>query len=273
MATSKLPKIIADSAAIVDTPVAGDTALATGVLTLKNEAGGEALNVKISDIVGWAYDAYSAGTANENELDFTGATLLANTLYSISIKLPYTVAFFNGGAHATAGTRETEAVYTTRTYKVSTDATPTATELAAAFATRINADLDACFTASDAAGVLTITADSADSGAFIVDVSNIAGTTVTDSTPWVSPVGTITEAQGQVNADLVIAAGYSRYIIDYRKPIRHNAVKGNEVIKPAKFIYYIDKDDAGAGAAVTLLTSILDGSYATVADYLGAPQV
>lgn len=273
MAESKLPKIIADGAAIVDTPLAADTALATGVLTLKDEAGNDAIDVKIVDIKGWSYDAYAAGTANVNDIDLTPATLVANTLYSISIKLPYVVNFFGGGGHATSDARESNAVYTTRTYTVSTDATPTATELGDAFAARINADVDACFSASAAAGVITITADSAESGAFIVNISNIAGATVADTTPWVSPVGLPSEATEYVNADLVVGAGYNRYVIEYGKAIRHNAVKGNEVVKPAKFIYFIDKDDAGSAAAVTLLTSILDGSYATVADYLGAPQV
>jgi hypothetical protein len=72
---------------------------------------------------------------------------------------------------------------------------------------------------------------------------------------------------------LVVGAGYQRYIIEYDVAIRHNAVKGLQVIKPSRFVFYIDKDDAGSAAAVTLLTSMFDGSYATTADYLGAPAM
>jgi hypothetical protein len=270
----RLPKIEADSAAVVDTILAADTALATGVLTLKNEAGTDVIDVKISDITGWKYDAFAAGTANVIDIDLTGVSLIANNMYSLSIKLPYAVNFFRGGAHATSDARESDAVYVTRTYKVPTDATPTATELADAFALRINGDLEAKFSATAAVGVISVTADSAEGGAFIVDISNLSGATVADTAAWVSPVGSVSEVLDQMgDASLVVAAGYNRYVIEYNKGIRHNAVKGLKVLKPSKFVYYIDKDDAGAAAGVILLTSILDGSYATVADYLGAPNV
>lgn len=259
----KLPKIEADGAAVIDTPLATDTDLSTGVLTLLDEAGNDAGVIRIMDVINFNYDAYAAGTANENEIDFTASTIVANTMYSLSIKLPYALDFTGGGT-------ETNAVYATRTYKVSVDATPTPTELAALFVARINGDLQAKFTASNVAGLMTIVADSAEGGAFIVNVSNITGTTVADSVPWVSPVGTVAEVQGYVNADLVVGAGYNRYVIHYRKAVRHNAVKGLEVIKPANFVYFIE---AGSAAAVTLLTSILNGSYATTADYLGSPAV
>lgn len=263
-ANYKLPKIENSGAGLIITPVAGDTALATGVLTLKNEAGGNALEVKISDITGWKYDAYAAGTANVVDVDLTAAVLVANTQYSLTVKAPYAQNFFGGG-------QETNAVYATRTYTVSVDATPTVAELQALFIARINADLNACFTAASAAGdIVRITAASALAGSLLV-YTTVSGATIADQTAWVEPVGTVDEAKLYVNADLVVGAGYNRYVIESRKFIRHNAVKGNEVVKPEIFVYLIDKDNAGTGAAVTLLTSILDGSYVTTADYLGAP--
>jgi hypothetical protein len=41
-----LPKVDADRGAFITTPLAADTALATGVLTLKDEAGTDVLDVK-----------------------------------------------------------------------------------------------------------------------------------------------------------------------------------------------------------------------------------
>jgi len=273
MATSKLPKIEAGSAAIVDTPLALDTDLAMGELTLKNENGDDALTVKISDITGWNKSIYSAGTANNQTVDLTGVTLLADNVYSMSVKLPYTVNFFGGGGHATADARESDAIYVTRTYTVSTDATPTATELAAAFALRVTNDIQACFSATAALGVITFVADDANSGSFIFGLSNLTGAVVVDTVPWVTPSGTIAQVLEHLPAALVIGAGYQRFIIEYNEALRHNAVKGLQVLKPSRFVYYIDKDDAGSAAAVALLESILDGSLPATSKYLGAPAM
>lgn len=268
--TYKLPKQNVDRGALITTPVAGDTALSQGELTLKDEAGNVAATIKISDITGWKYDAYAAGTAHAVDVDYTAATIVADSMYSLTVDAPYVVNFFGGGGHLTSDARESDAIYTTRTYTVSVDATPTATELAALFEAAIIADTAAYFSASAAAGVLTITADSASAGAMEVSTT-ASGATVADATAWVSPVGSADEVSDEINV-AATGAGYNRYVIRYNKFIRHNAVTGNTVAKPEKFAYYLDKDNAGTAAAVTLLTSILDGSYATVADYLGAPN-
>lgn len=266
----KLPKVGAERGAFITTPLPADTVLSQGELTLKNEDGVDALTVRIFDIIGWKYDAFTAGTANSKNVDFTGATLIGNNLYSLTVDLPYLVNFFGGGGHATADARESEAVYTARTYKVATDATPTATELSDAFKAVIDADINAAFSAVSIAGVLRLTADSASAGS--MDISTSApGAVVADGIPWVSPVGTTDEAQDELGVALA-GAGYNRYVIEFREPIRHNAVKGLRAIKNTVFVYYIDKDDAETATAVALLTSILNGSYATVADYLGAPN-
>jgi hypothetical protein len=263
--TYKLPKIAADSVVILDTPVAGDTDLSTGVLSIKDEAGNVALKIKATDFLSFSYDAYAAGTANIVDVDLTAVTMVANSTYVLTVNAPYAQNFFGGG-------QETGAIYQTRTYRVAVDATPTVAELQALFVARINADTFAYFSASSQAGdVVRITADSALAGPLAVVAPT--GATIADNAAWVEPVGTVSEALQYVNDDLVTAAGYNRYIISFRKPIAHNAVSGLQVIKPVKAIVYIDKDDAGAGAAVTLLTSILDGSYATTADYFGCPAV
>ncbi len=55
--------------------------------------------------------------------------------------------------------------------------------------------------------------------------------------------------------------------------IRHNAVSGLGVIRNATSLVYLNTAGGGTAATVTKLTSILDGSYTPVADYLGCPVV
>jgi len=268
----KLPKIDQDQVVILATPVAGDTALANGVLSIKDEAGSVALKVKASDLVSFRYKAYSAGTANVVAVTLTSATLAAKSQYSLTVYAPNVQNFFGGG-------QETGATYQARTYTVGSGTTaPTATELAVLFKDRINADANAYFTATNSAGVLTITADSALAGGLIITHTVPGTVTIADTTAWVSPVGTANEVLGYVGNDLLVTGSqYNRYEINYRKVIRHNAVTGLQVIKPVTALVYLDVADSGTAAAVSLLTSILDGSYgtsyATLAKYCGCPAV
>jgi hypothetical protein len=59
----------------------------------------------------------------------------------------------------------------------------------------------------------------------------------------------------------------------YRKSIKHNIVNGLEVVKPVTALVYLNTADAGTAATVTKLTSVLNGSYTPVADFLGCPAV
>jgi hypothetical protein len=248
--------------------LADDATLATGTITLE-EGGVDGLDIKVSDIIDWSSEAYTAGTAEILELDLNPVSLIANNMYSMTVKLPNTVAFFGGNSHATSDARESDAVYVTRTYKVPTDATPDPVELAALFAAQMTADLYAAFTATAAAGVITLTACDATAGSFILDFSNLVGAVETVPTPNVLPVGEPKEVQMYINADLVTAASYNRHVIKFRKYIRHNAVKGNFVAKEEKLILFSDVADA----LPATLDPMLDGTYIPVADYLGAPMV
>jgi len=274
--TYKLPKIDNDQVVILATPVAGDTALANGVLSIKDEAGNVALKVKASDLLSFKYNAYAAGTANVVNVALASATLAAGGVYSLTVYAPNVQNFFGGG-------KETGATYQARTYTVSFAAlpasAPTAAQVATALVARINADTNAYFTATVASSTtVQITADNAGFGALVI-THNFTGTvTVSDATAWASPVGTADEVKGYVGNDLLVTGSqYNRYEINYRKVIRHNAVTGLQVIKPVTALVYLDVADSGTATAVTLLTSILDGSYgtsyATLAKYCGCPAV
>lgn len=258
----KLPKIDADSALFLDSPAAADTDLSNGVLTVNDEDGNAALIVRAGDFLDFEYKAYAAGTANIVDVDLSGVTMVNNGTYSLTVSAPNVVNFFGGG-------QETGAVYTARTYLVSTDGTATVAELVSDFVTRINGDVNAYFSAAAVAGdIVRITADDAGFGPLTITAP--ANSAVSDSAAWVEPVGTLSEVQEYFPGSTLGSASYSRFILRHRKAIRTNIVNGLQVIKPAKALIYIDSTEA---AAIALLTSILDGSYATTADYLGCPAV
>lgn len=272
--TYKLPKIDQDQVVILATPDGStytDTVMANGVLSIKDEAGNVALKIKASDLLSFKYDAYAAGTANIVDVTLTSATLVANGTYSLTVYAPNVQNFFGGG-------KESGAVYQARTYTVGVDATPTATELAVLFKDRINADVNAYFSATNSSGVLTITADSAGFGPLTITHTVPGTVTVADATAWVSPVGSADEVKGYVANDLLVTGSqYNRYEINYRKVIRHNAVTGLQVIKPVTALVYLDVAGSGTANVVTRLTGLLNGTYATTAaicsTYLGCPAV
>lgn len=265
----KLPKIDnIDAVSVLETPLAADTDLASGLLTVLDEGGNVAIQVKASDLLSFSYDPYAAGTPNVQRVILTGVPMVANSQYTLTVYAPYVTNFFAGG-------QETGAIFQTRTYTVGVDATPNVDELGALFVARIAADVNAFFTAIYNPGTdqLTITANSAFAGQ--LQITAPTGSIVNTLIPWVEPVGSSAEVLGYVNnASLVVAgATYNRFIIRYRRLVRHNAVTGLQVIRPVNSLVYLNSADAGTAAAVTLLTDILDGSYTPVADYLGCPQV
>lgn len=264
--TFKLPKIDADSALLLNTPVAAtDVVLANGVLTVKDESGANALVIKASDLINFDYNAYAAGTANVVDVDLTAVTIVNNGVYSLTVYAPYVQNFFGGG-------QESGAIYQTRTYTVSLDATATTQELLDAFLARINADVNAYFSASDIGGnTLQIACNNAGFGPLTINAP--AGAVVSDFTAWVAPVGTTNEVLQYIPDAALVTGTYNRYVITYRKFIRHNIVNGLQVAKPVQAIVYLNSANGGTAATVTKLTSILDGSWATVADYLGCPAV
>jgi len=268
MITFQLPKLDVDAVVVLNTPTdTVDNVLASGILTVLDEAGNDALTLKATDWVNFKYDAWSAGTANVVDVDLTGVTIVNNGVYSLTVYAPYVQNFFGGG-------QESGAVYQTRTYTVSLDATATVTELQNAFVSRINADVNAYFTAAAVAGdIVRITADAAGFGPLTINAPT--GSLVADAVggAWVAPVGTADEVLQYIPDASIVTGVYRRYVITYRKFIRHNIVNGLQVAKPVQAIVYLNNGAGTTAAMVTKLTSILDGSWATVADYLGCPAV
>ena len=274
----KLPRVQElESISVLNTPTAAtDVVLDNGVLTVLDESGATAVSIKACDLLGFRYNAGNLnGTPNVVDVDLTAATLVANSIYSLTISAPYVQNFFGGG-------QETKAVYIPRTYTVSVDATPTVAELQTLFVNAINSDPFAYFSAASVAGdVVRITADSALAGQLFVEI-NVPGITpamITQSTAWVAPVGTVTEVLRYINNTAIVTGPtYDRYIILHRQVIRHNAVSGLGVIRNATSLVYLNTSGGGTIATAARLTSILNGSYGAVSlaqasDYLGCPAV
>ena len=266
----KLPKVQElDGLSILNAPVAAtDVVLASGSLTVKDATGASAITIKASDLLGFRYNAYTAGVPNVVDVELSGVVLTpglaGQTIFALTVSAPYVQNFFGGG-------QETKAVYIPRTYTVSIDTNPTVTELQTAFINRINSDPSAYFTASAVGTKVRITSVSALTGQLFVEAPALA--VITTATAWVAPVGTTTEILRYVPNSTLVSGNYNRYIILHRQVIRHNAVSGLGVIRNATSLVYLKSTDAGTAATVTKLTSILNGSFATVAGYLGCPAV
>lgn len=259
-----LPKRNPDQVIVLNTPAAADSVLATGVITLRDEAANTALKVRIADLIGRKKEAYTAGTAHVVDVDVTGASLVANSIYSLTVEIPNVV------------NKETNAVFVTRNYTVSVDATPTVGELQAAFVAAINADTaNTNLTATAEAGdIVRITAGSALMGELRV-TTNVSGVTVADQTAYVEPVGTPTEVAGYLpgdSASLASGTEYTRYTLRYRKAIAHNSVAGMKVFKEVDVFLYAEENGADYAAFATAIDAQLGGT-ATAANYLGAPAL
>lgn len=265
MVTFKLPKLDVDAAVVLNTPINGiDNLLSRGVLTIKDESGANALILKASDWLNFKYSAYTTGTANVVDVDLTGVTIVNNGVYSLTVYAPYVQNFFGGG-------QESGAVYQTRTYTVSLDATATVTELQTAFVSRINADINAYFTATAQAGdVVRITAN--DPGFGPLTINAPAGATVADFVSWVAPVGSVDEVLQYVPDASLVTGTYNRFIITYRKFIRHNIVNGLQVVKPVQVLVYTNSTNGGTAAFDAATINILQGTDSPNR-YLGCPLV
>jgi len=262
----QFPKIgSVDSVTVMNTPVAAnDVDLDKGTLTIDGDAGG--LVIRACDLLAFDQTDFTAGTAHVVDVDLAGITVVNNRIYSLTVFAPNVINFFGGG-------RETGAIYQTRTYNISSDNTATVDEIRDSFIAAINDDPGAYFSAqSGGAGIVEIEADSAEAGA--LEITAPAGATIADATAFVAPVGAKSEVEAYgISPAIADAAGYDRYIIKHRKFTRSNAISGMQAVLPAISLVYLKQNDAGTGAAVTKITSILDGSYTPVADYLGCPAL
>ena len=258
----ELKKRVIDRAIVLNTPTAAtDVVLALGNIKFLDESGAIGLNTKWSNITGAKKTVYAAGTANVKKVNFAATTLTALTPYTLTLYFPNVKDFFGGG-------REQSAVFQPRTYVVTTDAAPTATELTALFETAIENDPFSGVTVVNNGTNLDLTSISVFAGEMQLDVPT--GTVITNTTPYVAPSGTPSEVAQYVNASTVLAAGeYTRYEFRWNKAIAHNAIMGMNAYKEVTVFLYVEENDAAYAATATKIDSIIAGTYTPVADFLG----
>ena len=264
MANFKIPKKDAGLVIVLNTPDTADAVLAKGVLTVKDEAGVDALKVKISDCLGAKKEAYAAGTAHKVDVDVTNVAVADNEMYSLMVVVPNLV------------NPESGVVHTVRTFIVSTDATATVTELQASFVAEINkttAQTGLSATA-EAGDVVRIAAASADMGKLLVSTT-MTGATIADNVAYVDPVGTASEVNEYLlPGSTIVTAGkeYTRYTLKKRDMIRHNGVGGMKAVVETVVLIYAEKNAANYANFATAIDGIIAGT-ATAANYLGVPAL
>lgn len=244
---------------------AADVTMAQGNVTVT----GLGKAIKLSDGISYEVTAYAAGTAFVKRADFTTSTLAASTPYSLSIEFPDALAFPNGGQEANQLSR-------IRTYSLySGTSAPTATALAEQFRDLINADIYSKVTATAALGVLTMTQKATSLANFdgdsVIDLGGTQGATASTPTPYVAPAGTPTvlEREG-VPVSLISATGqYTKYDLTLRFPTTNGVANGAKGFVEGRAVIYAAANAANYAAFNTKLTDILDGSYATTAEFLG----
>lgn len=276
-ATFKLPQIDYDKVVVVNTPEATDAALAGGLLTLKDEAGTSALQVRFSDILKAKKYTYAAGTAHKLSIALANITLTASREYTLQITLPNRQDFFLYG-------KETNPLTPLRFYSwTSGTSAPTAAQVVAGFVGVINADTEAGVTASinGTTSTLDLLAASADAGKIQTIFSDSAAT-FADATAYVAPVGTISEVELQAAGKSLAGATYNRYVIRHRKLVKHNAVSGLSVFKNVDSVVYEASNATNSAAYETVLDGVLAGTISVanlatvgteVAKYFAIPSL
>jgi hypothetical protein len=269
-ATFVLPKKDYEQVIVVNTPLAADAVLASGLITLKDEAGIDALALRLPDVIAGKKFANAAGAASVASVVLTNVSIVSNSRYELTVLAPNRKDFFLYG-------KEYNPLLLSRTFSVAVDATATVDELGALFAAAINADLEAGFTAAYTSGTdtLAITADSVDAGKLAVSAP--AGATV--SVTYTEPVGTISEVEVQAPGKSLAGTAYNRYEFKAKKLLKHNAVSGLSVYKTVKYAVYA-KTSSTAYEAV--LDNLLAGTIAVtdlatvgtqVAKYFAIPSL
>ena len=269
-ATFKLPKKDYSEVIVLNTPDTGalsantDVVLSKGYLSLLDEAG-NATKFRFTDILNVKLDAYSAGTAHKLSVALASISLAANKEYKIQITLLNRQDFFLYG-------KETNPLVALRTYTwTSGSSTPTAADVVSNLVTVINADVNPGVTASinGTTSTLDLLADSADAGAITAVFSDSAAT-YADATAYVAPVGTISEVELQAPGKSVAGKTYNRYVIKYRKLVKHNAVSGLSVFRNSFAVLYshvTTNFDAAIGAVIAgTITSRTDTVAHAVSD-------
>lgn len=232
----------------------GDDASAKGLLQLDGtNAKFVGSGVPLRKIVGYKYDAQSDGAAHVVDIEMTGTALAADHEYTVTVKFLTDV---------------TKSWTFSVIFKTAPADVPT---IVNALVAKINATTDLGFSAALVdTDDLAITVDSAALGEIVVTDSE--GSTITDATAWVAPVGTAADVTAKKGVP-VTGKKYNRLQIDWLEDKRHDGVSGSIVAAPVTTYLFANDTDASANWDTLwgTLEDHLDGT--TTATWAGVPTL
>lgn len=235
---------------VLNTPVGGDAALATGIVTITGLPTIKYKDIDIFDVIN-----FSAGVLQREDIDFTGFAPVVGQAYKIVIR-PNLRRL--GVAEIPKGQSETVIVIA---------ATTTLADLLVLFETAINNNSQVV-TATIAVNVLQINQVDFTIDGFSVPEFPAGITGVTTGVAFVEPNGSPSQVESFVDSSVTVAAGgqFRRYTLAIHKR-KEFAADGDVTSQKVLAIVFADELDGGFAAFNTALIAILDGSGA-LADYV-----
>ena len=235
---------------VLNTPLGGDAALATGVVTITGLP-----TIKFKDIESFGVIPFTAGVLQQEDMDFTGLVPIVGDPFKIVVR-PNLQRI--GVAEIPLGQSETFIVIATTT---------TLVDLIDLFVTAINNNSQTV-TATRNGNVLEL-----DQNDFTIDGFSVpefpAGITgVTTNTAFVEPNGSPSQVESFVDSSVTVAASgeFRRYTLVIHKR-KEFASDGDVTSQKVLAIVFADELDGGFAAFNTALTNIVDGSE-TLPDYV-----
>ena len=227
---------------VLDAPVAGDAALAKGIVSLTGIP-----PIVYKDVTSFVETVFSAGVLQVEDIDLTPFSPVVGTASKIIIKAnlkPDGVAVF--------------AQNESKTYII-VASTTNVDDLGNAFADAINNDNTSFVTATYTAGtdVLELTQKNFDIDGFSVPDSPVVSTT---NTAFVEPAGTADIVQGFVDSSVTVGSSqYKKYEITFHQSKEFDSA-GDVTAQKLVAIIFADDQDAGFAAFDTAITNIFDAA-------------
>lgn len=235
---------------VLNTPVGGDAALATGVVTITGLP-----TIKYKDIESYGVINFSAGVLQQEDMNFAGLVPIIGDPFKIIIR-PNLQRL--GVAEIPKGQTETYIVLATTT---------TLTDLIDLFVTAINNNSQTV-TGTRNANVLELDQNDFDIDGFSVPEFPAGITGVTTNTAFTAPNGSPSQVESFVDSSVTVAASgqFRRYtiVIHNRKEF---ASDGDVTAQKVLAIVFADELAGSFAAFNTAITAIVDGSGA-LADYV-----
>ena len=235
---------------VLNTPVGGDAALATGVVTITGLP-----TIKYKDIESFDVINFTAGVLQQEDVDFAGLAPTVGSPFKIIIR-PNLRRL--GVAEISTGQSETFTVIASTT---------TLTDLIDQFVTAINNN-SLRVTATRNVNVMELNQDDFTIDGFSVPEFPAGITDVTTDTAFVEPNGSPSQVESFVDSSVTVASGgqFRRYTLVIHKR-KEFASDGDVTSQKVLAIVFADELDGGFAAFNTAITNVVDGSGA-LADYV-----